>query len=73
MASVMAAAVAAEYREVEEAAKEARDSLVGSRRRTLARLRRELRRIGERDYFPPVEREQARLAVEALALTLVDS
>src|SRR5437016_7518476 len=73
LASVMAAAVADEYRAVEEAAKEARDSLVGSRRRTLARLRRELRRIGERDYFPPVEREQARLAVEALASTFVDA
>jgi cobalamin biosynthesis protein CobD/CbiB len=37
------------------------------RRRTLARLRRELRRIRQRDYFPPLEAEQARAAVESLA------
>ena len=35
--------------------------------RTLARLRRELRRIRRRDYFPPAEQETAREAVEALA------
>jgi len=33
----------------------------------LARLRRELRRIGQRDYFPPRVREAARAAVDALA------
>jgi hypothetical protein len=36
------------------------------RRRTLARLRRELHRIGLRDHFPPIEHEQARAAVRAL-------
>jgi hypothetical protein len=33
---------------------------------TVARLRRELRRIAQRDYFPPPEREEARRAVESL-------
>jgi hypothetical protein len=34
--------------------------------RTQARLRRELRRIGSRDYFPGAVRERARAAVEAI-------
>ena len=34
--------------------------------RTLDRLRRELRRIRRRDYFPPPEQETARQAVEGL-------
>jgi hypothetical protein len=33
----------------------------------VARLRRELRRVGSRDYFPPPERDEARAAVERLA------
>jgi hypothetical protein len=37
----------------------------------VGRLRRELRRIGERDHFPPPERDEAKAAVEALASTLV--
>jgi hypothetical protein len=36
-------------------------------RRTLARLRRELRRIGQRDHFPPAERDAAHAAVQKLA------
>ncbi len=35
--------------------------------RTVARLRRELRRIKRRDYFPPSERGAAKAAVDALA------
>jgi hypothetical protein len=35
--------------------------------RTVRRLRDELQRIHCRDYFPPAERDVARLAVEALA------
>ena len=35
--------------------------------RTQARLRRELRRIGSRDYFPGTVRERARAAVEAVS------
>jgi hypothetical protein len=65
LAQTMAAAVAADYRALTAAASEARAT--GSvRAQTLARLRRELRRISRRDYFPPPEREEARCAVESL-------
>ncbi|MDP9453956.1 MAG: chromate resistance protein [Actinomycetota bacterium] len=70
LAARMAEAVAEEYRAVIAAATDARDSPVGQRRRTLSRLRRELRRIRSRDYFPPAEAEQARRAVEVLAKEL---
>jgi hypothetical protein len=39
--------------------------------RTVARLRRELRRIGQRDYFPPSDRDRAHTAVDALAAKAV--
>ena len=42
----------------------------GRRRRTLARLRREVGRIARRDFFPPPERKRAREAIEALAQAL---
>ncbi len=70
LAARMGEAVAEEYRAVIAAATDARDSPAappGQRRRTLGRLRRELRRIRSRDYFPPPEAEQARRSVEALA------
>jgi hypothetical protein len=60
-------AVAVEYRKVIDEARAAGDLEDVVRRRTLARLRRELRRIRQRDYFPPPEAQQARAAVEALA------
>jgi hypothetical protein len=66
----MAAAVAADYRTVAKEAEVARSQPPGSRRRTVGRLRRELRRIGLRDHFPPPERDQARTAVAELAATL---
>ena len=68
----MTLAVSSEYKTVRDAALAAAGEPGGTRRRTLARLRRELTRIGERDYFPPDTREKARRAVEALASTLVD-
>ncbi len=67
LVGAMAAARAAEYREVTAAAHAVLGAEAGARRRTLARLRRELRRIGRRDYFPPPERAQARSALAALA------
>jgi hypothetical protein len=67
LASRMAESVAAEYRAVTEAAGAAHAEPPGQRRRTLGRLRRELRRIRARDYFPPPERDQAQRAVEELA------
>ena len=38
-----------------------------TRRRALVRLRRELRRVAGRDFFPPPQRDAARAAVEDLA------
>jgi hypothetical protein len=61
----MADVIAAEYRGL--AATAAAAAAGGPvKDQTVARLRRELRRISQRDYFPPAEREQARRAVESL-------
>jgi hypothetical protein len=68
LAGRMAEAVAAEYQVLIEEAAAARADQSGQRRRTLGRLRRELRRIRARDYFPPRERELAQRAVDDLAL-----
>jgi hypothetical protein len=54
------ARIADEYRGVLAAVEDAGGAVQG---RTLARLRRELQRIGRRDFFPPPERELARRAV----------
>jgi hypothetical protein len=70
LASRMRASVREEYRELAEKARAALAMPRGQRKRTLARLRRELRRIRRRDYFPAEEREQAARAVETLAATL---
>ena len=70
LAQRMAAAVVADYQTVAKEAEAARALPPGPRRRTLGRLRRELRRIGLRDHFPPLQREQARAAVAELAATL---
>lgn len=72
VAAAMAEAIAAEYRAVIADAAVAIDADIVERRRTLARLRRELHRIGMRDHFPPSERQQARDAVRALG-ALVES
>jgi ChrB-like protein len=66
LVKAMIAQVAADYDRVRVEARAAGDS-PGARKRTLARLRRELRRIRARDYFPPPERDRAQAAVEALA------
>jgi hypothetical protein len=67
LASRMAQAVAAEYRAVQADALTASSGDSASRARALRRLRRELRAITTRDYFPPPEADMARRAVEALA------
>jgi hypothetical protein len=67
LAARMAEAVTADYRSLFADAEAARQDAPGSRRRTLARLRRELRRIRARDYFPPPERELAQQALAELA------
>jgi hypothetical protein len=71
LAERMAVAVSADYAAVvaDAAAVDGESEVV--RRRTVARLRRELQRIGRRDFFPPAERERAHRAVEDLVATLV--
>ena len=70
MARRMADAVAADYRTVMEEAAAGEGASETARRRVVARLRRELQRIGRRDFFPPPERALARVAVECLAGTV---
>ncbi len=72
LAASMAERVAGEYRAIIRDAEDALRTGQGKRRRTLARLRRELRRVRSRDYFPPPEREQARAAVQQLAERAVE-
>lgn len=70
LSSRLTSSIVGEYHAVAAAAQATRDEPPLTRRRTLARLRRELRRIGERDYVAPPEREAARAAVDALAAAL---
>ena len=63
----MAAATATEYDALIGAATRAHGQPPGTRRRSLGRIRRELRRIRARDYFSPPERELAQQAVAVLA------
>jgi hypothetical protein len=67
LAARMAAEVTEAYEVVIREVAELRREPEGAQQRTLARLRRELRRIGQRDYFPPLARERAVAAVEDLA------
>ena len=61
-------AVGKEYRAVAEEARAARrEADPVNRGRTLARLRREMHRITQRDYFPPPQREDAVKAIDRLA------
>ena len=70
LAARMRDRITGEYRAVIAEAGAAAADGTRRHRRTLARLRRELGRIGRRDYVPPPERERAREAVEALARAL---
>ena len=70
LAAELEDAIAEQYRAVIGEAQDAAAEGSARHRRTLARLRRELSRIGRRDYFPPPEREDAHAAVEALAKAL---
>jgi len=63
---------AEEYRVVIADAARAATDAPGKRRRSVARLRRELHRIRGRDYCPPPEAEQASRAIDAL-VTVVDA
>jgi hypothetical protein len=63
----MSAAVAADYTAVTAEATATHDADPATRRRVLARLRRELHRIDNRDFFALPERDTAHRAVEDLA------
>jgi hypothetical protein len=67
LAAMMTERVDAEYRTIATQARAAEASPARERRRTLARLRRELRRASARQFFPTDEAQTARDAVEALA------
>lgn len=70
LAGEMAATVAAEYgRVIDEASAQTHES-AAARRRTVGRLRREMRRIGSRDYFPGPIAKRARAAVDVLGDSL---
>ena len=69
LAERMAAAVVKEYVELIRTAEEAAGQPPSARRRSLGRLRRELRAISSRDFFPPPEAATARRAVEGLGGT----
>lgn len=66
LAAAMATARAAEYTDVIAAATAAASSSAPERAATARKLRAELRRIQRRDYFPPPQRDAARLAVHDL-------
>src|SRR5215217_2320418 len=68
IAATMQSGIAKQYLNVIQQARQAEQAEAS--RRTLARLRRELGRIERRDYFPPPERERARVAVEELAVAI---
>ena len=71
VAERMAGAVAADYDAITAEAEASEVESGAVRRRVMARLRRELQRVERRDYFPPNERDQAKVAVERLAATVV--
>ena len=73
LASRMAEVVAADYEAVVADAESSAGESEVVRRRVVARLRRELQRIGRRDFFPPPQRDVARAAVERLAASVVVS
>jgi hypothetical protein len=72
LASRMAETIRGEYEQVIAEAEAAAREPVGTRRRTGARLRRQLSRVERRDFFPPPDRERARRAVDELARVFVE-
>ncbi len=66
----MQAEAGAEYLRLAEQAEDARHTAAGIRKRTLGRLRRELRRVRRRDYFQAPQGAEATAAVESLARSL---
>ncbi|MET0414657.1 MAG: Chromate resistance protein ChrB [Actinoplanes sp.] len=72
VATCMRAARAAEYEAVTAQADAVLAAGTEERIRTVRRLRGEWRRITRRDYFPPPERDAARVAIQALAASTGD-
>ena len=70
LARRMRDAVTSEYEAVIADAQRAAEASPGARRRSLARLRRELRRIRRRDYFHSEARERAAAALEQLTASV---
>lgn len=66
LAARMADTIVAEYLSLISAVGDAAELPEGQRRRAVSRLRRELRSIRSRDFFPPTEAEVARRAVDDL-------
>jgi len=71
LASRMAEVVAVDYEAVIADAESSEGEPEVVRRRVVARLRRELQRIGRRDFFLASQREVARAAVGRLAESVV--
>ena len=69
LAARMTEAAAADYQALLEEADEVAAQSVPARR-TVQRLRRELRRIEARDHFPPKQRERARRAMDRLTAAM---
>lgn len=67
LVATMREAVSGEYRELIALAAVAE---AAPSKRALGKLRRHLRKVKRRDYFPPPERERAEVAVEAVAAAL---
>lgn len=67
LATQLSAARAAEYQAVIDQVRAAVPAGESERRRLVRRLRADLRRIAARDYFPPPQRDAARIAVRQLA------
>src|SRR3954466_12510494 len=67
IAGRMRTEVGAQYRKLAADAAHATGGTPGVRKRTLGRLRRELRRVRRRDYFNAPEREPTTAAVQRLA------
>jgi len=66
LATAMAADRAVEYVELELAARQALTGQPDERRKVLAKLRRTLREVRRRDFFPPDERDRAQAALRLL-------
>jgi len=73
VAEAMRAARAAEYDAVLLQVRAALAASAGERQRAARTLRAELRRIGRRDFYPPPQRDEAWVAVEALAVGATDT